>query len=93
MKMFDPKTKHASPRHSELYAFYELMFTLVDFMAALLFVIGSILFFQESTTYIGTWLFLIGSLFFALKPSIRLVREWHMLRLGQTETLAERART
>lgn len=90
MKIFNPGTKHRSPRHAQLFAYYELLFTLVDFMAAFLFVVGSILFFRESTTYVATWMFLVGSLFFALKPSIRLVREWRMLQLGETEALAER---
>ena len=90
--MFDPRKKHSSPEHAKLYAAYELGFTIVDFSAALLFVIGSILFFDESTAYVGTWLFLIGSIFFGLKPTIRLVREWHLLRLGKVDVLADRAR-
>ena len=77
--MFDPRTKHASPQHCRLYAAYEIAFTLVDFFAAFLFVIGSILFFNDSTVNAGTWLFLVGSIFFGLKPTIRLVREWHLL--------------
>ncbi|MFY0615252.1 MAG: YrhK family protein [Hyphomicrobiaceae bacterium] len=91
MKLFDPRSKHASARHAELYAAYELAFTIVDVAAALLFVIGSILFFRESTTYVGTWLFLVGSIFFGLKPTIRLLREWHLLKQGQVDELAKRA--
>ena len=90
--MFDPRTKHASDQHCRLYAAYEIAFTIVDFLAASLFVIGSILFFNEPTVYAGTWLFLIGSVFFGLKPTIRLAREWHMLRLGKVGELADRAR-
>ena len=92
MKMFNPTTPHRSPRHAKLFAIYEILFTAADFSAALLFVVGSILFFSEDTTYTGTWLFLIGSVFFALKPSIRLIREWHYLQIGDVDTLAERAR-
>lgn len=92
MKMFDPRTNYASPNHAKLYAAYELLFTIVDFSAASLFVIGSILFFNAETTYTGTWLFLIGSIFFGLKPTIRLAREWHLLQIGEVDTLAERAR-
>ncbi len=92
MKIFDPRSKHASREHVRLYAFYELLFTIVDFSAAFLFIIGSILFFNEDTTYAGTWLFLVGSIFFGLKPCIRLVREWRLLQMGEIETLAGRAR-
>jgi len=91
MSLFDPRTKHLSDDHGRIYALYEIAFTVVDVMAALLFVVGSILFFDESTVEIGTWLFLIGSVFFGLKPTIRLLREWHMLRAGRLEDLAERA--
>ena len=91
MKLFDPRQKHASAKHAELYAAYELAFTIVDFAAALLFIIGSILFFRESTTYVGTWLFLIGSIFFGMKPTIRLIREWRLLEQGQVDELADRA--
>jgi hypothetical protein len=28
----------------------------------------------------GTWLFLIGSIFFGLKPTIRLIHEWRLLK-------------
>ena len=50
--MFDPRTKHASLEHCRLYAAYEIAFTIVDFLAASLFVIGSILFFNEATVYV-----------------------------------------
>ncbi len=89
--MFEPDLKTASQRHMQVYAFYELIFTVVDFAAALLFIIGSILFFKESTTYMATWLFLAGSICFALKPTIRLIREVHFLKLGKAELLADRA--
>ncbi len=92
MKMFDPRAKHASPEHARLYAVYELLFTIVDFSAAVFFIVGSVLFFNEDTTYLGTWLFLVGSIFFGLKPCIRLVREWRLLKQGRVDKLAERAR-
>ena len=84
------RSAHVSDAHPRLYATYELLFTVVDFSAAFLFIVGSILFFIEATTYAGTWLFLIGSIFFGLKPCIRLVREWRRLQAGDIETLARR---
>ncbi len=57
MKMFNPATPYRSPRHAKLFVIYEILFTAADFSAALLFVVGSILFISEHTTYTGTWFF------------------------------------
>jgi len=90
--LFDPTLKSASQKHVRIYAIYEVLFTLVDFAAAFQFVVGSVLFFNESTTYEATWLFLVGSICFALKPTIKVIRECHLLKLGDIELLAKRAR-
>ncbi len=89
MKLFDPTNRHRSNRHAEVRAIYELAHTLVDFTAAGMFVIGSVLFFYPSETYAGTWLFLIGSIFFGLKTTIRLAREIRLLSLGEADIVAE----
>jgi len=47
-----------------------------------MFVIGSILFFEPETTTAATWLFLIGSIFFGLRPTITMIREIAYIRLG-----------
>jgi len=60
---------------------YELYRTVVEFLAAVFFVIGSIFFFYESLLFAGTWLFLIGSILFAVRPTIRLLLELHLARL------------
>lgn len=90
MRLFNPDTPQRSARHIRLYAMYELGFTIVDFAASILFVIGSALFFYASTVVLGTWMFLAGSICFGVKPSIRLIREFHLLSLGDDSTLAER---
>lgn len=90
MRLFDPNTRTSSPRNARIYAAYEVVYTAVDFAAALLFVIGSILFFGETTQAAGTWLFLLGSICFALKPTIRLAREIYYLRTGYIDALAQR---
>ncbi|GHE02586.1 N-acetyl-gamma-glutamyl-phosphate reductase [Defluviimonas sp. 20V17] len=90
MQMFHPDNRHASAEHAKLWAAYEIAYTAVDFSAAAMFVVGSVLFFWSSTTYAATWLFVIGSLFFGLKPTIRLVREVRMVSLGKDQQLAER---
>lgn len=59
---------------------YETLSIVNDFCAGVLFVVGSVLFFYESTTYAATWLFLIGSILFVLRPTIRLTRRIHLGR-------------
>ena len=73
-----------------LYAAYEIAYTVVDFTAALTFIIGSVMFFFAAWTTVGTWLFLAGSICFALKPTIRLVREVKLAAVGDAKDLAER---
>ncbi|PLS20302.1 YrhK family protein [Neptunicoccus cionae] len=90
MQIFDPDTRNLSERHKKIYAYFELAYTVVDVTAASLFVLGSILFFREATAYAGTWLFLIGSILFGLRPTLKLVREYAYLRVGDYEDVAVR---
>lgn len=85
--LFDPNAHKKSAAHSKIYAWTEILRTLVDFLAALLFLIGSFLFFDESTTYVGTWLFVVGSVLFGLRPTIKLYRELRYLQLGDYEDI------
>lgn len=61
---------------------YETLSILNDLVSGLLFLVGSVLFFTPSTTYAGTWLFVIGSLCLLFRPSIRLTRRVHLTRRG-----------
>ncbi len=88
--LFEKNTRDRSAEHRRTYAIFELFYTVIDFAAAFLFIIGSIMFFSEAWTYTGTWLFLIGSIFFAMKPALRLIRELKLAAIGDTEDLAER---
>ena len=56
-----------------------------DVLVALWFVIGSVLFFWESTTTTATWFFLVGSLQFLARPVIRLTRRIHLQRIGSDD--------
>lgn len=80
MATFDHKNRSRSPAHSQVTRNYEIIRTLVEFLAAVCFVIGSALFFFESLHTAAAWLFLIGSLLFAARPTVRLALE---LRLDQ----------
>lgn len=91
MRIFDPRARQITSQQAHRYALFEILHTIADFLAAFLFVVGSILFFSEQTKLAGTVCFLVGSLFFAAKPSIRLVREFWLARLDKVEQLAGRA--
>lgn len=52
-------------------------------MVALWFIVGSVLFFSESTTVAGTWLFLAGSVQLLVRPVIRLSRRVHLGKVAE----------
>ncbi len=89
-RFFRHENRQQSSASRAVYARYELAYTFVDFCAAFGFVIGSVLFFWETTQTAGVWAFLIGSVLFAVKPSIRVAREMKLYRMGDTKDLAER---
>ena len=90
LTFFNPDNRTRSDRHRRIYAIYEVIYTLVDFLAALLFLVGSVMFFYASLENPAIWCFVIGSLFFMMKPSIRVIREFHLLAIGDYADLAER---
>ncbi|SNY93845.1 YrhK-like protein [Cohaesibacter sp. ES.047] len=89
MKIFQHDAPNRSRQHTQIYAVYELAYSLVDLGAALLFIIGSVMFFYHSWLIPGTWCFLIGSVLFAVKPSLRFAREVHYLVVGDRDDLAD----
>ncbi len=90
MKLFRHRRPLANLREQEIYAAYELVYTLVDFTAAVCFVVGSVMFFDDSLERAAIWAFLVGSICFALKPTLRLIREVHLLARGDIETVAKK---
>ena len=88
--LFNEDHRQGTERQRQIYAAFEIAYTLVDFVAALCFVVGSVMFFSEDWQTPGTWLFLIGSIFFALKPTLRLVRELKLAAMGDDKDLAQR---
>ncbi|WP_256728651.1 YrhK family protein [Microbacterium oleivorans] len=65
---------------------YEVVSIVNDVMVAAWFVAGSVLFFSESTTPVGTWFFLLGSIQLMIRPLIRLTRRVHLRRIGRDPT-------
>ena len=88
--IFRHDRREASPATRRLYARFEIAHTIVDFSAALCFIIGSIMFFSEAWMTPATWFFTVGSFLFAMKPTLRLWREIKLYRMGKTDTLADR---
>ncbi len=76
--MFDARRATASLRHATVYGRYEKLYNLIDFCAAAAFVVGSVLFFFPARQESATWAFLIGSILFAARPTIRVLREFHL---------------
>lgn len=90
MEIFRPGNRSKTPEHERIYALFEVWYTAVDFLAAFLFIAGSIGFFWPASQFIATWMFVFGSICFALKPTIRLTREIKFLRMGEFQELAQR---
>jgi len=88
--LFQHHRREATPASRRTYARFEIAHTIVDFLAAIFFIIGSIMFFSEAWQTAATWFFTIGSFLFAAKPTLKLWREVTLYRLGKTERLADR---
>ncbi|EDZ47340.1 conserved hypothetical protein [Rhodobacterales bacterium Y4I] len=88
--LFDQDHRGGSAAKRRKYAVYEIVYTIIDFSAALCFIIGSVFFFDESLKTAGTWLFLTGSILFAAKPTLRLVRDLRLAAMGDDADLAQR---
>lgn len=78
---FDPRRATASDRHARTWGRYAKIYTGVEFAAAVAFVIGSVLFFFASQQIPATWFFLIGSILFAVRPAVTVLREYHLSRI------------
>ncbi len=62
---------------------WEVVSIVNDILVAVWFIVGSVLFFGETTAVAGTWLFLIGSVELLIRPMIRLARRIHIQRVRQ----------
>ncbi|QFT64019.1 YrhK-like protein [Roseivivax halotolerans] len=89
MRLFRHENRQQTDQTRRLYARYELAHTAVDFAAAFLFLVGSVLFFWQSLETAAIWCFVLGSVFFCVKPTLRLIREIHLYRIGETDALAK----
>ena len=92
-RLFRHENRERDQDTRRVYAAFELAHTCVDFGAALCFVLGSVCFFYDSLMTPATWLFLIGSILFAVKPTLRLIRELKLISMGDAKDVASRLET
>ena len=88
--LFDKDYRDTSRKARRIHATFEIAYTIVDLGAALCFVVGSVMFLSDAWQRPGTWLFIVGSLLFAVKPTLRFARELRLAAMGDTGDLAER---
>ena len=62
---------------------YEVLSIINDFMIAIWFLAGSILFLFPSVEKTAVWMFIIGSFQFLIRPTIRLAGHIHLQRIPQ----------
>ncbi|QUS36911.1 hypothetical protein GR316_06350 [Falsirhodobacter algicola] len=86
--LFRHENREGSEHARRLYARYEIARTAVEFAAAICFLVGSVFFFYDALMTAATWLFTIGSVLFAARPTLKLVREIRLYRMGKTGKLA-----
>ena len=74
MKAHDenPEVTEAQARLDRLRDLWEFVHLIADFIAGITFVLGSALLFYPAWETLAIWLFFIGSVAFAVKPTIRL---------------------
>ncbi|WP_406139630.1 YrhK family protein [Streptomyces sp. NBC_01089] len=74
-------TLHIGREEVVLRRRYEVASILNDILVAVWFIVGSVMFFSEDWTTMGTWCFLIGSIELLIRPVIRLFRHLHIQRV------------
>lgn len=60
---------------------YETLSIANDFMIAMWFLAGSVLFLYSDLVLEGTWLFILGSAQLAIRPTLRLAAHIHLQRI------------
>lgn len=75
------KDGHDSP----ITMYYKALYQLNDVVLGLVFLIGSFLFFSDSTVFSGTVLFFIGSIQMTIRPLIAFFHDLHLARYHQKQ--------
>lgn len=77
----NPLTLRLGRRELVIRRRYETLSIANDFLIAIWFLFGSILFLYPSMERIAVWLFIIGSFQFLIRPTIRLASHVHLQRV------------
>ncbi|EPC02327.1 hypothetical protein L861_14925 [Litchfieldella anticariensis FP35 = DSM 16096] len=80
----NPLTLHFGREELIIRRRYETLSIINDFLIAIWFLAGSILFLYPSMEKIGIWLFIVGSFQFLIRPTIRLASHVHLKRVPAT---------
>ncbi len=88
MAMQNISTQHSAlleldlgQEHVVIQRRYEALGALNDFLIAIWFFVGSCFFLFDDLMRIGTWLFILGSAQFLIKPTIKLISLVHVKRV------------
>lgn len=79
--MTEPTDNNRNELRRRMDSRYDKLNTVNDFLAALFFLIGSIMFFYNSLQAAAAGLFTAGSVNFMFRPTIKLVRQYHLARI------------
>lgn len=80
-KMNNPLTLKLGHEQLIIRRRYEVLSIINDFVVAILFLIGSILFLYPEYEKAAIWLFIFASFQFLLRPTIRLLSHIHIKRI------------
>lgn len=86
-----PLTIHIGHEELVIRRRYEVLSIANDILIGLWFLVGSVLFLSDATTYAGTWLFILGSAELLIRPVIRLARRVHLQRVSAASGLPDEA--
>ncbi len=79
--MDNPLTLHLGHEELVIRRRYETLSIANDFLIAVWFLVGSVLFLYPSMTKVAVWMFIIGSFQFLIRPTIRLIGHLHLQRV------------
>ncbi|MFP1681745.1 YrhK family protein [Alloalcanivorax sp. C16-1] len=80
----DPLTLHLGHEELVIRRRYETLSIINDFLIAIWFLVGSVLFLYPSLAEPAAWLFIIGSFQFLIRPTLRLISQLHLQRMPES---------
>ncbi|WP_275288524.1 YrhK family protein [Halomonas elongata] len=81
----DPLTLRIGHEELVIRRRYETLSIANDFLIAIWFLVGSVLFLYPSQETLAVWMFIIGSFQFLVRPAIRLASHLHLQRIPDSD--------